>query len=1382
MLPLFVTRSGIFCLICGILTLFVAHVYYNMYICVVNYHLLPMKLLHTLLAECYRAWSVMALLVTCSCSISFAQSSRLFSTIDDLPNTLVNDVIEDANSMIWVATEYGLCKYDGSKFTTYQFEDDNPHSLQNNYVRTLFVDVEGNLLIGTRRGLQVYRPDTDDFSEVAKFTDGEKESGNVTHIIERNNGEIWMSGNRSCCVRVRPDGVPELYENPFTDKVNFTENIVEDATGRVWLSRHIHDLWYLDTDGKLVQFKQPEDDLSFTTMYMARDGSLYAGGLVPGLFRYNASTNHFDKLDLGGNFLIRSLVNMDNENLLVATDNAGLKVYNCRTGKTSDYYFENEILDLSTQKVHGLCIDHNQVMWLCLYQKGVMMVPQNQQPFHTLGGNALYGNSLGDKCITSILQSSNDDIWVASDNGGVFVLDNKGNLKKHIPYTGLPNSVPSALVKIFEDSKHRYWYGSYGAGYGWIDPVTGRCTVLAVKGQEDATCSIYDFAEDKKGRVWAVSMGAGVFLFDESSRTLVPLPDNDSCRNACCTYLDNTRNKLYVGSYNGLTEFDLEKEDTPARQFMGQYIVFDVCQYTSGRLAVCTTEGLLIFDQNTGEYVRYGLQDGLPSELVMAAECDASGLLWVVTNLGLSCFNEKRRDFINYTAHDGLKSNEFYKNASLKDFSGRLWFGGTDGITYFNPQEVNLEGEKCQVRIVDITSAGRKIKERSSHYFEDNSFSFEIATLPLYRTQHAVYSYSLDGDPWVELGHGQNRVSFSHISSGSHEFRYRAQVSGIESDTMSYNFYVAYPWYRQWWMNLIILALVGVIVYLIYLQWRHRRFVKTRLAQHVQNQAINEAKLQFFMNIAHEIRTPMTMIVSPLQKLISEDDNQDHQHAYRMMQRNANRIVGTINQLMDLRKIDQKQMRLYCSEVEIAPMIRDLCESMQDVAYVRQVELSLVDKAPEGLRLWVDTSNFDKILINLLSNAMKFTPIGGRVEVAISSAVATEEFPDGRFVLKVTDTGEGVPNNEKRRIFERFYQVRSTAAGKTGTGIGLHLTASLVKLHHGTIEVTDNPEGRGTCFTVVLPLGNAHLKGSEISTDPVEASNIEHVTTEEISPDAYVNDTEQVMESAQSHHLVVVAEDDAEIRRYIVQELSAFCRVIECSNGKEALDNIMHQVPDLLLSDVMMPEMDGFELCRKIRSNVRLNHIPIVLLTAKSDEESRIESLDLGADAFLTKPFSMELLRRTIRNLLRSRATLRNTYRGQQMPVDQVEVADAKSPDERLMERILKVVNQNLNNPDLTSEMIASEVGMSRVHLYRKLKELTNQSARNFIRNIRLAKAAELLAQKKCSVAEVADRVGFPNPSNFATSFKEMYGVTPTAYMEEHIKKNEKEMTEDEKE
>lgn len=1323
---------------------------------------------------CYNYYLfTLTLLLTFSFTDLRAQACRLFSTEDNLPNTLVNDVIEDANNMIWVGTEFGLCRYDGAKFTTYLYEKGNPNSLQNNYVRTLFVDSHGRLMVGTRAGLQVYRPATDDFTPLASFEGTGAASGDITQIIERTNGEIWMSGNVPCCARFDEEGNPVLYANAFTYKVNFTESILEDGMGHIWLNRRMKELYCLKPNGEVEHFMQDGKDVPFNALYLGTDGILYGGGQKSGLFRLDPKTQRFEPLigAQGVPYLVRDISNLDSGQLLIATDNAGLKVYNLHTGQCYNYEFDDARIDAKSQKVHAICRDHNNVLWLALYQKGVMMVPPKPQPFRCLGATSLR-NSIGDKCITSMFYDTNHLIWVATDNGGLYALDSEGRQKRYFPYTGQPHTVPSALISIFEDSRHRFWYGSYSQGGGWIDENTGRCSTFTVESQEASTLNVYDFAEDHQGRIWMVSMGSGIMCYDEKRQTMANTIDKDSCRWANCCYFDPLRKTLYVGSYNGLTSVDLSTDSLTKRQYLGQYIIFSIVAYTGGRLALCTSEGLLIFDPNTGKSTCYGLTDGLPSDLIYAARTDASGLLWIATNAGLSCFNEKLHTFTNYTVNDGLQSNEFYKNAAMTDWCGRLWFGGTTGITYFDPMEMNQEGEKCQARIVTVVAGGRWIRNLQDTIFDDTSFTFEMATLPLHRTGHAIYSYSLDGDPWQSLQQGQNQISFSHITPGPHTFRYKARLSEVESEVKEYHFAVTYPWYAQWWAILLMIVLGISVLLLVLQQLRHRHAIRKRLAQHVQQQAINEAKLQFFMNIAHEIRTPMTMIVSPLQKLMASDADPTRHHAYMMMQRNADRIVGTINQLMDLRKIDKKQMKLYCNEVDIAASVKDLCESMRDVADVRQVRLSLIDRTPQGLRLWVDTSNFDKILINLLSNALKYTPAGGSVEVEISKGAESDAFPAGSFILRVTDTGEGIPKEERSRIFERFYQVRSTSAGKSGTGIGLHLTASLVKLHHGTITVEDNPQGQGTRFTVTLPLGHAHLKSSEISTDTQVVMNVSHPDATLIAPDAYVAEEKTVNDTTQTKSLVVIAEDDEEIRQYIIQELSAYCRVVACSNGKEALDYIMHQTPDLLLSDIMMPEMDGFELCRKIRSNVRLNHIPIVLLTAKADEETRLESLDQGADAFITKPFSMEVLRRTVQNLLKSRANLRSSYSGSQLPVDQVETPKGKSPDERLMERIMKVVNLNLSNPELTSELIAQEVGMSRVHLYRKLRELTNQTARNFIYNIRLAKAAELLAQKKCSVTEVAEMVGFTNASNFASMFKRMYGVSPSTYMDEHVKKN----------
>ena len=429
--------------------------------------------------------------------------------------------------------------------------------------------------------------------------------------------------------------------------------------------------------------------------------------------------------------------------------------------------------------------------------------------------------------------------------------------------------------------------------------------------------------------------------------------------------------------------------------------------------------------------------------------------------------------------------------------------------------------------------------------------------------------------------------------------------------------------------------------------------------------------------------------------------------------------------------------------------------------------------------MWIDPKNFDKIILNLLSNACKFTPENGQVEISLSTGEDThlpKNAPLRRYVeFTVADSGIGIASTEREHIFERFYQIRNSQNNSNiGTGIGLHLTRSLVELHYGNIHVEDNGEGKpGSRFIIRLPLGKGHLKKEEIE-ETTAADTIINIPTAEpatiASPLPYDDDEEANGKvRARSRRHVLVVEDDEEIRHYICRELSNDFYMTECSNGKEALASILSHTPDLIISDVMMPEMDGLTLCRKIRQNVNINYLPIILLTARTSEEDNLEGLDTGADAYLMKPFSIELLRKTVLNIIRRREQLRNAFSGRQNQEEQISIPEVKSPDDRLMERVMRVINENLSNPALTVEMISTEVGISRVHLHRKLKGLTNQTTQQLIRNLRLKQAASLLAGKRHNITEVATLTGFAHPTYFATAFREMYGISPSEYMERHI-------------
>jgi CheY-like chemotaxis protein/AraC-like DNA-binding protein len=500
-----------------------------------------------------------------------------------------------------------------------------------------------------------------------------------------------------------------------------------------------------------------------------------------------------------------------------------------------------------------------------------------------------------------------------------------------------------------------------------------------------------------------------------------------------------------------------------------------------------------------------------------------------------------------------------------------------------------------------------------------------------------------------------------------------------------------------------------------------------------------------------------------------------------MIYRNAQRILRLINQLMDIRKLDKGQMHLKFRETDIVGFIDDLMTTFEYQAQRKNIQFSF-DHKDEALKAWIDLNNFDKILLNILSNAFKYTPENGEIKVELSTG--KDESARGPlrkyFEIVISDNGIGINRDQIEKIFERFYQINNDLTNSNfGTGIGLHLSRSLVELHHGTIKAENREEGPGSRFIVRLPLGCDHLKADEFEnpedSESAVPASIHHSVINAVDQFEIESETKNKKIRPRTRFKVLVVEDEFEIRQYIKEELSGEYKISECSNGKEALEIALKEMPDLIISDVMMPEMDGITLCKKIKQNINISHIPIILLTAKSKNEDKIEGLEIGADAYIVKPFNTDLLKSTVQNLIENRERLKNKFTGNEQQQTKIQKIDIKSSDEILMEKVMKVINDNLTDPNLNVEMLAGHVGMSRVHMHRKLKELTNQSARDFIKGIRLKQAASLLSSKKLSVSEVAYATGFTNLSHFSNSFREFYGVSPKEYATDHASDEEKE-------
>ena len=662
-----------------------------------------------------------------------------------------------------------------------------------------------------------------------------------------------------------------------------------------------------------------------------------------------------------------------------------------------------------------------------------------------------------------------------------------------------------------------------------------------------------------------------------------------------------------------------------------------------------------------------------------------------------------------------------------------------------------------------------------AHY--DNTFSIVFSTLQYNNPEQISYQYKIEelSNQWLSTEPGVNRVTYNNLLPGKYTFHVRALSHGNLSEIRTVKILITPPWYEMWWAYCIYAFLFGLlvlgIVNYILSRMRHRREIMKR--EHAEQ--LNEAKLQFFINISHEIRTPMTLIINPLEKLLAEKKGGEVQKTYLMIYRNAQRILRLINQLMDIRKLDKGQMFMKFRETDMVGFIDDVMLTFDYMARKKKIHFSFEHVMPQ-LKVWVDMNNFDKILMNIFSNAFKYTPEQGEITVILSTGRDSTRCDPLKeyFEITVTDNGIGLDREKIERIFERFYQIdNDVTKSNFGTGIGLHLSRSLVELHHGIILAENREDAPGSRFIIRMPLGSAHLRTDEL--EDVEAVITPHTVL--VKPEK--TDLEEAFEEEEDEESkkagksknrmrILIVEDEEEILSYLKEELEGDYRIMTRKNGREAYDTILADTPDLVISDIMMPEMDGLSLCRKIKQNTNVNHVPVILLTAKSKPEDTMEGMATGADAYMVKPFNTELLKSTIANLIANRKLLKSKFSGAQQQEDKVQKLSMKSADEILMSKIMKVINENLSNPDLNVEMLAANVGLSRVHVHRKLKELTNLSARDFIKNIRLQQAAALLKEKKLTVSEVAYATGYTNLSHFSSSFKEVHGMSPKEYMLAH--------------
>lgn len=1371
-----------------------------------------------------------------------AQNVFLLGSKQGLSNSRVRNITEDSRHNIWITTQNGLNRFDGVKLNVYRHEIGNPHSLVNDEVTCVFELDPYHLIVGSGRGVQMYDYATDRFTTIPIVSaEGDTITSRCISIsrVQRDRVIVCLAGYGHGELRTDTKGDPFVrhsLEFASGERQYSPIQMEQDRQGRLWI---------LNSNYDLVR-RQGRDFIAYPLrtvrrICMSSSGRFYAVTERDGLFVYNQKTDHFDQVasaaDLGGP--VHSLNPWTAGRLLVSTDGGGLRVWDERTQRITLSTITTKEFDFSTANVYDAIADSFGNVWAGIYLKGVMMKPVNQSSFEYIGQNSITKNTIGQNSITAISRAFDPSpyqraMWVAADNDGLYLLEDSGLRSTHISPKTHPG-MPQAFTSVLSLTPQVTLLGTFNDGL-W--QMRGR----TISRLSTDISQIFDLQPAQTPDCfWVGTMGQGLWFYNlETGQATNYQPTygvrggTDIIGNLYVYSLLSLRGQLWIGTSDGLNVAFPNGQDQlvqPSKKLLERQVIRHMALGNDGRTVwVGTAAGLVKVDRNTFETRTYTTADGLPNNNVAAICVDAHNL-WVSTDFGLTCFNTQDSTFTNFYADDGLQDNEFTRGTVLA-MEGRIYLGGIGGITYFDRSRINPAtpaGRTLRLRMVDLFVGGRTIHkgDRSDGYeilsgildevgridlgYTDPHFTVELHVMGL-TGQHVTYEYSINGGVWTTQDGSNGRLVFDNLKPGTYHIRLRAHAFGTVSPERELLAVIHPVWWQSAWAKLIYLALFLLVCWLVYQYLRRQLHLRRMEQRQRQQDELNEARIQFFMNISHEIRTPMTLILAPLERLLSSDQDQKRQRSYKLIQQNAKRILQLINQMMDVRKIEQGKFLLNRRQVELVGFLQNIYEVFASNAQSRGISYTFLHSDINRLPVCVDPDNTDKIVMNLLSNAFKFTPDGGVITLELTPATLADG-TEG-FAFSVTDSGVGIADDIKPHVFERFYSGKHQP-GYIGTGIGLNLASMLAKLHGGKITVADNPHGHGTQFTVTMPIGiepeptpkgGGEAPASVITAMAAELAGVAPL----INPDAPAADAQQddtkavtsegeeregaplptsaippapnydtdadaeqarllaISKPADTHRRnCLLVEDDEAIRQYVHSELSSDLLIHPCANGQEAWDYIVGHPGkvDIIISDIMMPVMDGMTLCQKLKANFNTNHIPVVLMTALGSDADRIAGISNGADAYVSKPFNIDVLRTTVLQLLKSRQMLQGKFHGDRQQEEKIDHVELESPDEHLMKRVMRVINENMDNCDLSVEIIADKVGISRVHFYRKMKDLTGQAPRDFVKYVRLKEAARLLSEKKLDITGVSIATGFKTLSAFSTSFKALYGMTPTEWV-----------------
>jgi signal transduction histidine kinase/ligand-binding sensor domain-containing protein/DNA-binding response OmpR family regulator len=1349
---------------------------------------------------------------------------KRINVAEGLSNSTIESIYQDSRGFMWFGTRDGLNRYDGYEMVTFKNELHKPNSISDNYIRCISEDAQHNLWVGTIDGLNKLNRETNSFT-VYKHQRNNANSiaGNsINCIYNDKKGALWIgadSGGLNCYNIQNNTFTRFLTSTGKNNKGNTVNCIYEDTAGCFWLGTQdglkVFDRKTLKTsevagtiNGVKKSIKQPVNSIQ-----QDRQGRLWLGIENGGILVYDRTIGNitiykhqFKNANSLSNDQVKCLLADSHGKLWSGSINGGLELFDAVNKRFIHHQNQPEDAEsLSQRTVSALFEDRQNNLWVGTHRGGINLYVPKANKFRTVRATA-GKNSLSYNDVRAFFEDEQGTVWIGTDGGGLNAYYPASNTFKHFRYDAANSHTlaSDAILDVMQDARKKFWISTWGGGLNKFDSKKGtfeRFTNNPADPHSLSSNYVQKAYRDSKNNFWIATYYGGLNLFNlvkGGFNRITASPDGRTALkgNNIISLKEDHEQNLWIGTDDGgLNCFNLNSKQfkhyfTNGERFPDLRVLF---VDHAGKLWL-GQKGLYLLDRHADKFKLFTTTGGLASEFIKGIEEDKKGNLWISTSTGIAVLDPAKKTVKKYNIADGLQGPEFEANASVTTQNGTMYFGGINGFNVFNPDDIKANPFIPPIYITGLQLFNKPVVPGSPDKvlnhdisfttslklnYQQSAISFQFAALNYNAPENNRYMYKMEGldNNWY-MASVDRKASFTNLNPGHYTF----YVKGSNNDgiwnnrSTSISIVVSPPYWATWWFRALI---ISIVLYLAYSILKFKKNLDLKKIEERKKEEMHQMKLQFFTNISHDLRTPLSLIIGPLENLLKESPGEYFTNCYQMMYRNASRLMTLINELMDFRKVESGALKLKVLKGNINTFVEELTADFNDAAAQKAITLNFHSHLLQQ-DTWFDRQILEKVILNLINNAIKYTQTGGNVTVQLMDNfdLNNPSFQNELHIkyglrgrrycfISITDSGIGISRESLGHLFERYYRISES---HLGSGIGLAFVKSLVTLHKGDIYVYSERQ-KGTEIVIALPCDEHDYTTDEKWSGSTLPSSIrlESTAFNQLSdPVVLHHDHLTSVEPHDKKYHILIVDDNQEIRSFLKSCLEQEYFIAEAADGAEGIAVTKEQHPDLIISDVMMPGTDGNEFCKTIRMDIETSHIPFIMLTAKHNLQAEIEGIESGADLYLAKPVSPRLLQTSLRNLFEQRQKLKERY-SKSHDASVLELVHNQH-DREFLNHLIATIEKELSNPDLDIDMLCKEVGMSRTKLYHKIKQISGQSPNEFIRSTRLKKAVTIMTSEDVLLTEVMYRVGIQTQSYFTKAFKKEFGETPSEFLQKHCK------------